>query len=464
MKTRMHPSIILEKLISSFVFILLIAYYIISQMIGELNTENIQNTASTLLSFGLGIYMIGTIIIIVLLLIFTIIFLISWKNTYLSFDNDSLIIERGKLFKRVTTIHLADIATINIKRNILEKILGTSNLKIDLNTNEETYNGKLVFKNEKAKEIKNEILSRMGKEIIKEEEIKSVVEYTTKDVIRHMLLSTNLVSLLILITVTVIIISTTFLMDKQSSIAFMIIPTLIIVIPTILEYIKSFLSYYSFKCTRENDHIKLSYGALTTYKFSIPIKKINAVIINQTLQAKLLGYYLIEVVNAGIKAEEDEKTIISLYVKEKEKNIIIDNILTEYQNDIKINNGTKNTLKHYLTAKMLWIIISIIACSYTNYLSLLLIPLVLLIAYIQYKTRKIGNNDNMIVISNGILNKKTTYTKYSNIEVIKSKQKLFSKLFNTRSLQINVVGPMTNNTFISGLFNTETIKEIINKY
>ena len=464
MKTRMHPSIILEKLISSFVFILLIAYYIISQMIGELNTENIQNTASTLLSFGLGIYMIGTIIIIVLLLIFTIIFLISWKNTYLSFDNDSLIIERGKLFKRVTTIHLADIATINIKRNILEKILGTSNLKIDLNTNEETYNGKLVFKNEKAKEIKNEILSRMGKEIIKEEEIKSVVEYTTKDVIRHMLLSTNLVSLLILITVTVIIISTTFLMDKQSSIAFMIIPTLIIVIPTILEYIKSFLSYYSFKCTRENDHIKLSYGALTTYKFSIPIKKINAVIINQTLQAKLLGYYLIEVVNAGIKAEEDEKTIISLYVKEKEKNIIIDNILTEYQNDIKINNGTKNTLKHYLTAKMLWIIISIIACSYTNYLSLLLIPLVLLIAYIQYKTRKIGNNDNMIVISNGILNKKTTYTKYSNIEVIKSKQKLFSKLFNTRSLQINVVGPMTNNTFISGLFKQQTIENIINIY
>lgn len=465
MKIRMHPSIILEKLISSFVFILLIAYYIISQMIGELSTENIQNTASTLLSFGLGIYIIGTIVIIILLLIFTIIFLISWKNTYLSFNNDSLIIERGKLFKRVTTIHLTDIATINIKRNILEKILGTSNLKIDLNTNEETYNGKLVFKNEKAKEIKNEILSRMGKEVIKEEEeIKSVVEYTTKDVIRHMLLSTNLVSLLILITVAVIIISMTFLMDKQSSIVFMIIPTLIIIIPIILEYIKSFLSYYNFKCTRENDHIKLSYGALTTYKFSLPIKKINAVIINQTLQAKLLGYYLIEVVNAGIKAEEDEKTIISLYVKEKEKNIIIDNILTEYQNDIKVNNGTKNTLKHYLTAKTLWIIISIIACPYTHYLSLLLIPLVLLIAYIQYKTRKIGSNDNMIVISNGILNKKTTYTKYSNIEIIKCKQKIFSKLFNTRSLQINVVGPMANSTFISGLFKKETIENIIKNY
>ena len=465
MKTRMHPSIILEKLISSFVFILLIAYYIISQMIGELNTENIQNTASTLLSFGLGIYMIGTIVIIILLLIFTVIFWISWKNTYLSFNNDSLIIERGKLFKKITTIHLKDIATINIKRNILEKVLGTSNLKIDLNTNEETYNGKLVFKQEKAKEIKNEILSRMGREIIKEEkQIESIIKYSTKDVIRHMFLATNLVSLLILIIVAVIIIGITFLMDKPSSIAFAIIPTLIILVPTVWEYIKSFLSYYNFKCTRENDNIKLSYGALTTYKFNLPIKKINTVIIHQTLQAKILGYYLIEVVNAGIKAEEDEKTIISLYVKEKEKNIIIDNILTEYKNDIITKHGNKNALKHYLIAKIFWIIISIIACPFTYYSSLLLIPIVLLIAYSQYKTRKIGNNDNMIVISNGILNKKTTYTKYSNIEMIKSKQKLFSKIFNTRSLQINVVGPMANSTFISGLFNTETIQKIVNKY
>lgn len=465
MKTRMHPSIILEKLISSFVFIILIAYYIISQMIGELNTESIQNTASTLLSFGFGIYMIGTIVIIILLLIFTIIFWISWKNTYLSFNNDSLIIERGKLFKRVTTIHLADIATINIKRNILEKLLGTSNLKIDLNTNEETYNGKLVFKNEKAKEIKDEIFLRMGKEIIKEEKpFESVVNYTTKDVIRHMFLSTNLVSLMILIIVAIIIIGMTFIMDKPSSMAFTIIPILIIVVPMVWEYIKSFLSYYNFKCTRENDNIKLSYGALTTYKFSLPIKKINTVIINQTLQAKLLGYYLIEVVNAGIKAEEDEKTIISLYVKENEKNIIIDNILTEYKNDIKLSSGSKNTLKHYLTAKSFWIIISIIAIPFTHFLSLLLIPLVLLIAYGQYKIRKIGSNNDMIVISNGLLNKRTTYTKYSNIEVIKSKQKLFSKLFNTRSLQINVVGPLASSTIVSGLFNTNIIKEIVNKY
>jgi len=465
MKTRMHPSIILEKLISSFVFILLIAYYIISQMLGDLSTEAIEYTAKTLISLGLGMYAIGTIIIIVLLLIFTFIFWISWKNTYLSFDNESLVIERGKLFKKVTTIHLADIATINIKRNILEKILGTSNLKIDLNTNEETYNGKLIFKQNKAIQIKNEILSRMGKEIEKEEkQIESTIKYTTKDVIRHMFLSTNVVSLIILITVAAIILGITFLMDKPTGMAFALIPTLIIVVPVVWEYIKSFLSYYNFNCTREEDNIKLSYGALTTYKYSIPIKKINSIIIHQTLQARILGYYLIEVVNAGIGSEQEEKRIISLYVKEREKNIIMHEILPEYQNKIKANKGNKNVLKHYLTAKLFWIILGIIIVPLTNFISLIIIPITILIAYGQYRTRKIGNDDTMIIISNGILNKKEIMTKYSNIEVIKNKQKLLSKLFKTRSLQINVVGPTANSIFISGLFKAETINTIINNY
>ena len=101
---------------------------------------------------------------------------------------------------------------------------------------------------------------------------------------------------------------------------------------------------------------------------------------------------------------------------------------------------------------------------FTNYISLILIPLVILIALLQYNTNKIGNNNNIIIISKGIINKKTTIIKYSNIELIQSKQKLFSHFFKTKTLQINVVGPMANNSFISGLFKQQTIENIINIY
>lgn len=466
MKTRLHPSIILENLINSFVFIILIGYYIVAQMLGDFSQKEIETTASTLMSLGIGIYGIIILVIIILLIIFTIIFWISWKNTYLSFNEESLIIEKGKLFKKTTTIHLKDIATINIKRNILQKILGTSNIKIDLNTTGETYNGKLIFKENKALKLKTEILTKAGKEITKEKQndIDSIIEYKPKDVFRHMLLSTNIVSIFALIIVYALIIFSFSLTNKELSSLFTILPLLIIIFPIVWLLIKSYLGYYNFKCTRDKDNIRLSYGALTTYKYNIPLEKINTIIIHQTLQARILGYYLIEVVNAGIGSEQEEKTIISLYVKEKEINKIINNIIPEYKCEITLQNGDKNVLKHYLLAKAFWILLSIILCPFTHCLSLILIILVTLIAIGQYKYHKIGHNKDQIIIQNALINKKISITKYNNIELIKSKQKLFSKLYKTLSLQINVVGPPANSTLISGLFSENIITKITKNY
>lgn len=465
MKTRMHPSIILEKLASSFVIIVFIGFYIIKQMLGDFSEKEIEMTAQTLSKLGLGIYGLIVCVIIILLLIFTIFFWISWKNTYLSLKEDNLIIEKGKLFKKITTIHLSDIATINIKRNILEKILGTSNLKIDLNTNNETYNGKLIFKDDKALKLKDEILICAGKKQPSKEEIfQSLIEYKPNDVFKHMLLSTNVVSIILLVLIYLGVILGVDDTSKAGGIILTILAIFIIVVPLVWSLFKSYLGYYNFKCNREDDNIKLSYGALTTYKYNIPIQKINTIIIRQTLQARLLGYYLIEVVNAGIKSEEDEKTIISLYVKEKEKNIIIDNILPEYKNEIVSQKGDKNILKHYIVAKTFWVIVFVLCAPFTHFITLLLIPLLLVIAFIQYKTNKIGNDKNIIKITKGLFNKQTNITKYSNIELIKSKQKVYSKLFNTRSIEVNVVGPAANSSFSSGLFSKETVDNIIKNY
>lgn len=171
MKTRMHPSIILERLVNSLLVIIVLAFYIVTQMLDDFSAENINNTISVISSLGFSTFTLGFIVIVLLLIVFGIFFFIAWKNTYLFFDNENLIIEKGKIFKQVTTIHLSDIATINITRNILEKILGTSNLKIDLNTsNSVTFKGKLVFKEDKAYELKNEILLRMGKDAGNKEE------------------------------------------------------------------------------------------------------------------------------------------------------------------------------------------------------------------------------------------------------------------------------------------------------
>ena len=193
---RLHPSIILEKLISSLVFIVLLGYYIVINGLDDLKSENIKAIINT---DNLNILLIGLIVIFILLIIFTIIFWIIWKNTYITLKKDSLVIERGKLFKKVTTIHLKDIATVNIRVNILERILGTANIKIDLhNTEGEIYKGKLVFKAIEAEQIKDKLL-RQNPKTKNENEIKSLIKYTDHDVFKHMLLSIDIVSISIIL-------------------------------------------------------------------------------------------------------------------------------------------------------------------------------------------------------------------------------------------------------------------------
>lgn len=466
MKTRMHPSIILERLVNSLLVIIVLAFYIVTQMLDDFSAENINNTISVISSLGFSTFTLGFIVIVLLLIVFGIFFFIAWKNTYLFFDNENLIIEKGKIFKQVTTIHLSDIATINITRNILEKILGTSNLKIDLNTsNSVTFKGKLVFKEDKAYELKNEILLRMGKDAgNKEEDFDSLIDYSSQDVFRHMLLSIDIVAILFIIIVYFIVLMGMMETSQTAGVIFTIIPILIIIVPLLWSVAKTYLSYFNFKAIRENNQIRLSYGALTTYKYNLPISKINAVIIRQTLQARILGYYNFEVVNAGISEQEEEKTIISLYIKSHNVNKVLEELIPEYQNTIVLQNQPKRALGHYLVAKILCIAISLVLIPFTNYFSLLLIPLIVLIALAQYKTKQIGKDDNLIIIADGILNKKVTLIKYSNIELVAIKQKLFSPIFGTKVLKINVVGPATNSSFESGLFDKNVVMDIAKQY
>lgn len=468
MKTRMHPSIILENIISYLAIIVIIGYSFAMQMISDLpNIErDIAQTSSFISGISSNIFLIGLLLFIFVLMIFTTYFFFVWKNTYLYFEKNKLIIEKGKLFKRITTIHLSDIASINIKRNILEKTLGTSNLKIELNMNaENSFRSKLVFKEEKANEIRNSILESMGKTEKEEiEEFESVIDFTPKDVFRHMWLSVDITSIIILAATYLVIIMIAG--KKALALGFVLglISILIIVLPILFSFIKSYCGYHNFKVRRDGNDIKLSYGLFTTYKYNLPINRINAVILRQTLQARILGYTQIEVVNAGLGSEQEEKTIISLYVKDENKNIILNEIIPEYKNEITLNSQPTNALSHYISGKSLLIVIALCAAPFTYYLTLLTIPLLILIAYGQYKLKKIGCDKNMLVIQNCLINKKTYFLKLEKLEIIKIERHLLSFIFNTYSLQTNVVGPPANSTFISGLFDEVTLNNVVNTY
>ena len=73
-----------------------------------------------------------------------------------------------------------------------------------------------------------------------------------------------------------------------------------------------------------------------------------------------------------------------------------------------------------------------------------------------------GYNKNLVIMTRGIVNKTTVMIKYDNVELIAKHQKVFSKLFNTYNVSLNIVGP--KQSFVSGLFDQKIIDNIIKQY
>ena len=121
-KFRNHPSLMLEQL---GVFGVIIITFLISSLddLDEI-LGDIKNSDST------------TLLIIILVILAVILFRLAvntivWYKTWITVDETSITITKNTIFRSVNTIGLRNISNINIERNLLERILGTSTVKID---------------------------------------------------------------------------------------------------------------------------------------------------------------------------------------------------------------------------------------------------------------------------------------------------------------------------------------------
>ena len=118
---RNHASVILEnslKTICTVIFIFLI------NLVSEIGESGIQ-IKDILLLIVVSIVGIGLVIGI---------HAIIWSRTYITVEENTLIIERNTFNKKRNTIGLKTISNVNLEQNLLEMVLGTCKVKLDTNS------------------------------------------------------------------------------------------------------------------------------------------------------------------------------------------------------------------------------------------------------------------------------------------------------------------------------------------
>ena len=158
---RNHISIIFEQMGSVIIFLVIMAGTGFVQNFQQLKEKDLNLTGLTagnirlLMTIALGA--LGCLIVLILWQ------LVVWSKTYISIQDNALILEKNTLNKKKHTIGIKNISNVNTEQNLFEMLLGTCKLKLDTNTlsTADKTDVKIVLKKKDAEKFRSYLVELM---------------------------------------------------------------------------------------------------------------------------------------------------------------------------------------------------------------------------------------------------------------------------------------------------------------
>lgn len=412
--------------------------------------------------------------ILVLFGLIAIIFIINfirWRKTFIILDQDTLIIQRKLFMSNKTTIGIKNIAAVNLEQNLLQRIFGTYKIKLDTNslTTANQTDVKIVLRKDLAIELQKRIIEMLNNDTkIVEEQEKYDIEYDFGEVISHSILSIPVFA--ILYAVIVIIMLGLGFQSEDAGEAILgntlqsILSILLIIIPAVFTMIKAVFRLYNFKVKRIDDKVYIKYGLITTKKYTIPIDKINAIVVKQPVLARIFRRYTVELINVGMGETQEESPVLFLMGTKEEIIQKMQKILPEINIEEQTEPQPKKSIIPITIKVIIWAIIFIIpSIVVLPYIAISIAAFALLVGILMYRTRRLGIYDEYIKIVNGIFERKFTIIEYEKIQHIELQRSILTEKLGIEKSNVYILAEMSKVRHYTGYFGEEKFEKIADK-
>ena len=378
MRFRNHISIIAEQTGG-----LLIALLIV--LVPSL-LENIDELMETGLEFMDGKWLLVNLGLILFFLVIIALQFAVWSKTYISLQDNAVVIERNTLNKKKNTIGIRNISNINTEQNLFEMLLGTCKVKLDTNSRStaDSTDVKIVLKKADALAFKQEVTRRIrdaesgagqgfsagaraassaafpaafpaqqtaagapgealrGEAMMPAGDAAEAEDYDVRsdlaDILQHGFFSVNILSVAVIILGIAGAVRTVFQIvgdpDAAQTLigaASGVLVAALIVASALWDTVKDFVRYYDFRAKRRGDKIYIRYGFFKKVEYTVPVDKIQALRLKQSFVARLGKRYMAEIVNVGMGDDNDEKnSFLILYSTEAKLNEKLSALLPEF--------------------------------------------------------------------------------------------------------------------------------------
>lgn len=440
------------------------------------------------------------IVLIVVILVYQI---IVWAKTWITIGENSIVIERNtKISRKKNTIGIANISNVNVEQGLFAMLLGTCKLKLDTNSLS-TANATdviIVLKKSEAEQLRAWLMARISRET--EKPVNVAVQETRMrengafarsdnktvvtggldkrirvgggDILLHGIFSsrflyTILVPLYIVLELTAEMDGTDldYIMQEAGDLAAESIGITLLVLIAIISWIvlamvfslvKTAIKYWDFQIERKEEKLVIEYGLTKKVNYSIPVDKIQAVVVKQSLLARICKRYMVEVVNVGMN--DDEKEVQGFLLPYGSKKLLrerVQTLLPEFSDclELEMERQPKGIWVVWLWPVFIYILIMsgvlfAVAEFVPNVFSIACAGAVALsigffiVKLMSYYTKGTKFNEEFFVAATGSFSRKYVYVKYTNIQYISLKQSFLAKRFGIQKGIVMLLASATN--------------------
>lgn len=437
---------------------------------------------------------IGQLITIILLFLFVIYSLINgilkwWTFTYW-FEDSELRVEYGLFIKKKRYIPFDRIQSLNYKEGILHRLFGLVQVMVETAGSK---NGKpeaelTAVTKQAADQIEREM--RKAKQVTTTlEEVEEIVVAPVKVVHKMttgelLLLATTssgigvvIAGMLAVVSQFADLIPFDLIYEEVSYLikySFLII-SLLVVVALFLSWIFSvcmtFLSYYDFTVTEENERLIITRGLLEKKRITIPLNRIQAVKIVENPFRQLLGLatVVVESAGGGFGGEAEKKIVLFPLISKKAALQPLRELFTQFDfTFIPEVQSPKRARPFFYRLDLFWLIPVIVALCYFffpyGFLSLLFIIPILLLGVWQHKTAGFKITEQQLMIISRNISRVTFFAEKNRIQVVQSNQSYFQKRKNIVTARIVVMSGMNGASAKARHMEQQHIEEILHWY
>ena len=389
--------------------------------------------------------------------------------------------------KMKKTLPYARMASVNVNRDIANRIFGTAKVLININSGASatTPEAVLTFRQDVAERLRSEMSQHLYDHDIspdEEETIESLATFTPLDVVIHGLCSvptyqTILGSAFLAYSVFELYISLVSGVEAGAGALFSLV---MFVTVQIMPSVSLMFRYYNYRVYRRGDTIYLQHGLIRTYRTSFSVSRVNAVRVKSTLAARILGRSCIEAEVVGLASEDGESSrpVLCLLKDDATQQRVFRELVPEFvyaRSPDKQPEGAKRVLLiRAVLGSLALAAVMVIPSLYVSREAAALagttgipgvvlqsvLPLVtaaavlaiLYAAHVSYRVTEFDAGDDLFTFVNGAVDRETVVMNYDKVQMVWTAEGPVARVFGVCRGSVYMLSSTGSSSVTSGYF------------